>query len=111
MIPVLIILSHFVGDWFLQPRYMAMNKSKDLKVLGQHILIVGAVMAIPALVTLNFLGLLVYLVLHGIQDWYLWRYAHHFLDPDTPLSDQKVVYDFIALDQSIHLILAILLIG
>lgn len=111
MTVILIIVAHFVGDWFLQSRFMATNKSKNLTVLAQHLGIVAVTMAVPALLSLSFFGLLLYVLLHGIQDWYLWRWADKFVDYNKPVLEQKVIYDITALDQALHLTLAVLLIG
>ena len=34
-----LVLSHFIGDFFLQTNWMALNKSKDFKALLSHTLI------------------------------------------------------------------------
>lgn len=35
----LILITHYFFDWTFQPRYIAENKSKSLKILSAHVLI------------------------------------------------------------------------
>ncbi len=109
---IALVLAHFVGDWFLQSRAMARAKSRDLSVLLTH---VARVTACIALVSIPFrlpdidnvaMALLWYAVIHGLQDWFGWRwygrvYGHlsdagHFRNPAW--------YSTVAMDQALHLI-------
>lgn len=84
LIPLIVILiAEYVGDFLLQNREMALNKSKDITVLFAHLvqifimLCIGLYIAIivwfqiPAYVAILFS--LSYCLIHGIQDWYIWK--------------------------------------
>ncbi len=107
---IMLIVSHFVGDWFLQGRTIAENKSKSVPILCAHVCIIGVVMCAAFLLTgyphtqATGIKLLMYLILHGLQDRYIWRYYEHtFHDPANPDRKGKPFYTTIAIDQMIHL--------
>jgi hypothetical protein len=83
IIPLLIILiAEFVGDFLLQSREMALNKSKEIKVLLMHLYYIASSLiisfglasiwfAIPFIATFKFV--ILYCLIHGIQDWFIWN--------------------------------------
>lgn len=77
---ILLILAHFSGDWLLQTRAMAENKSRYFTTLLFHLALmlspIAAVVIILHPMPANPLvgALFLYAVAHGIQDWYLWRF-------------------------------------
>lgn len=111
----LIIIIHFVSDWMLQPRSVARRKSSSWAWMLKHLLVI-----LPATMILFLLGgllwwlwlAILYTVLHGIQDKYIWRIYEWSAGPYTPeyLSHNKFAEDYwwyfmIAVDQIIHLLI------
>jgi len=117
---------HFIFDWFLQPRDMAENKSKDFNVLVQH----GQYQFVGALIFFGFcgarmftglIGALVYAGIHMFQDWNIWRkYASYRANKvasytlTTPVAPDNVYKDpwfwnTIAVDQFLHLTILFLI--
>lgn len=120
MIPIsvvlLILFAHFVGDWLLQTRWMALNKSSNLKVLLIHL----ANVAVPLfLVSLFFFpwqtGLLwvgINILCHGLQDWNIWTLAGRWIRyryGDEVTKENVYQYaDFwnvVGLDQFLHFLI------
>lgn len=107
--PIFIVTAHFLGDWVCQPRSIALNKSKDLSVLAEHIVILS-IFLLPAIFFLKhnpagwFAWLTINLSAHAIQDWYLWRIAAKFMKK----VDKNTVYEkysfwtIVGLDQWLH---------
>lgn len=83
LIPLIIILiAEYVGDFLLQSREMALNKSKKITTLLMHLYCIGCCLiigfgavsywyVIPLMVALKFTGL--YCLVHGVQDWFIWK--------------------------------------
>ena len=70
--------SHYVGDFLLQRREVALHKSEDLKCLAEHTIIMFIVTMVFMLVTgkafiIVMSAALLYAVLHGLQDKFIWR--------------------------------------
>lgn len=109
----LIIITHFVSDWILQPRSVARRKSSSFSWMLKHLLVIFAVTLIFFLAAgiLWWLSI-VYMILHGVQDWFLWRVYEYCRGPYTPeyISSNKFAEDYwwyftIAIDQILHLLL------
>ena len=65
---LLLLATHFLSDFLLQPRAMAKGKSEKLPWLAGHLLItylcfmwVGPIFA------------MINMLVHGVIDWYIWR--------------------------------------
>ncbi len=105
-----LIFCHFVGDWLLQDRYVAENKSKKISILLYHLLTVHLVL-VAGMVGMGFdatpsllICLAINAAIHGVLDWTIWKiYAKFWHDPETPIHKQKAFYNTIAVDQCIHL--------
>ncbi len=81
---LIIIVAHFIGDWWLQSRRMAENKSKDLKVLAHHGYNIGMTLGVAALIlfwepSVALLWVFINTTLHMGQDWFLWRLAGKYV--------------------------------
>lgn len=78
----LLLFAHFIADFLLQPRWMAVNKSIKFKVLVQHCAIQGGVFLVFCLVLFNPLDALIISImntmLHGCIDWNIWRGYKYF---------------------------------
>lgn len=100
---LLMIVGHFVGDWLLQSREIALAKSRHFPTLLKHLTRVQLTL-IPFyfVADIGLLPSVLYITLHGLQDWYWWRYWGKRLDAETWFQ-QKTFYDAIALDQMLHL--------
>jgi Protein of unknown function (DUF3307) len=95
---LLAIFGHLIGDWLLQPRWMALRKSKEVPVLVGHVAIACAALLPLAILTDSLRGLAIYAVLHAIQDWFIWRIAPLWVKE----INSKQFYDTIAIDQALH---------
>jgi hypothetical protein len=111
-----LLMAHFVGDWWLQPREMAMKKSSDALTLLRHIVRVTGVLALPVLLVCpeRWYLLGVNAAIHAIIDWNIWRgYKADVLEQVNFNSEKfaafeywkdKRFYDIIATDQFLHLL-------
>lgn len=78
MILLTAITAHLIGDFFLQGREIAKQKSENLKALGQHVLTVSLVMyCFIMIVSLDFYYAATFALLngiaHGLIDWNIWK--------------------------------------
>lgn len=109
---VSLVVMHFGGDWLCQSRYMAMNKSKNIKVLFEHIVIVTAWLYIP---TYIFEGKLLMLIpnaiIHACIDWNIWNFYKKKYGIAYDHLNNKGFYDTIALDQCLHIVCALVLLA
>lgn len=136
---ILILVAEYVGDFLLQDRETALNKSKSLKHLNRHLF---AIFCCIAATGLGFGMPAVYLaacyvVIHGVQDWFIWKGYGAILyrryekeggwNPDDKhnqilwfleefkrrrlYAEDKVFYDLIGLDRLLHIITLIILYG
>ena len=113
---IALITGHFILDWILQPRWMAKRKSSELKILLVHLSIIfTGIFAITwifspfpvtGLLQLN----LINVAAHGIIDWNIWKVAGGIMDK-YPDGDRKeyAFYSTIAVDQTLHLVILMLL--
>ena len=135
---IIILIAEYIGDFLLQDRETALNKSKDLSYLISHMNSIAMVLIIVVGV-LKFSGVItglatpfvaLYCLLHGIQDWFIWRgYKLHVIkklgftgmDLDHPpikkeleefkYYEDKAFYDTIGLDRLLHVIALVILYG
>lgn len=108
----LIIITHFISDWILQPRAVAKKKANSNIWMFKHLLIILICTAI-CFVIINvpvWLAVL-YTVIHGVQDKLVWSTYEHFRGPYSEefLARNKYAEDYwwyfiIAVDQMLHLI-------
>jgi len=134
---VLILIAEYIGDFIFQSREIALNKSKDIKVLVKHMAIIFGCMGATAfglgLPALYLAGC--YVIIHGIQDWFVWRgykaviykrvmkkfnqlgqgeaglaWVRNNLNAHKYWED-KLFYDFIGADRLLHIITIIVLYG
>lgn len=115
---LLLVFSHFLGDWWLQSRRIAETKSKDFLVLLVHVAIVTVILipaAAFALPASQILGALLYnAIAHGLIDWNLWR-VYLYLRGESAFEDYVRMrhdykfYSTIALDQTLHLLILFLI--
>ncbi len=109
---VYIFFLHFIADFLLQSREMGQKKSQEFGWLILHILTQFAVLLVGLW---GFWGLeksliftSLYCVLHGTQDWYIWRaYKFSVLKRFKELTNFKYwedswFYTTIGLDQLLH---------
>lgn len=107
----LIIITHFVSDWILQPQSVARQKASSWAWMLKHIWIIFVATSMLFILGEGSIGLaMLYTVLHGIQDRYIWRIYEWARGPYTPeyLSHNKFAEDYwwyfiVAVDQIIHL--------
>ena len=105
---VCLIAAHFIGDWALQSRKMAMGKSSSKRILVNHISIVSLILLlvlipfnVPATEVIVKLG--INAIVHGIIDWNIWSFYKKDKPSNFEYWKDKGFYDTIALDQFLHL--------
>ena len=105
------MIAHFVADFVFQPRDMAINKSKDLYVLGLHASINYLVFVIATVSFLGFDKAIVFAGLnafiHGLIDWYIWRGFKAFKGKTVNIATYQYweKYEFwtvVGFDQLLH---------
>lgn len=115
----LLIVTHFLSDWILQPRPMARRKASSLVWMGKHLMIIF----LFTNAYFWFYGIplkhaFIYTIAHGIQDRYIWRTYEASRGPysEEYLASNKYAEDYwwyftIAVDQIAHLLLLFWLSG
>ena len=99
---VYIIIVHFLFDWVLQPRWMALKKTKNTTTALIH----GFLVALPLFVIFSPLITLLYAVIHGLQDRTLYNLLNRAWN--TGDKDRDMV-NHVAVDQVLHFLTIILL--
>ncbi len=109
-----LVVAHFVGDWYFQPRSMALAKSSNFKVLFKHLFIVSALLT-PTMMYFDKVWVIIpNAIIHGLIDWNIWTYYKkkllERLNGDKEAFNtfeywkDKSFYDTVALDQCLHLV-------
>lgn len=117
MITILLILfTHYLTDWILQPRAVARRKASSWRWMSVHVgIILCGSLALAGVLTPTWSGVicaLFYTVAHGMQDKLIWLgyerlrgpYTKEFLEHNLYAEDYWW-YFFIAVDQLLHLAL------
>ena len=110
-----LITAHFIGDYYLQTRRVAMEKSKDPGVMGMHgfFLLIPFVIVAVAFFSLKVLVFaLVYVVIHCFQDWFIWRSYKRKVENKGLTFEywkDKEFYDTIGLDGWLHIMTILVL--
>ena len=108
----LLIITHFVSDWILQPRAVAKRKTNSMIWMLKHLLIIFVCTSICFMVinVPSWLAIF-YTAIHGIQDRFIWSTYERIRGPYTKefLAQNKYAEDYwwyftIAVDQMMHLI-------
>jgi hypothetical protein len=115
---LLIVLLHFIGDFVLQPRSIATNKSSSLKHLGYHMLILQTtfMVGIWHYTGQQFTGdpagfVFCNSMAHGVTDYFTWRFYKltvYLRDRQATKETWKYwedwwFYTTIGIDQAIHM--------
>ena len=117
---ILGFIFEYIGDFLFQTREIALRKSNEIKILLLHSSLLGSILfggfffftkltlSVILQITIS------YSLLHGIQDWFLWRgykerRTPRFLEyqqqgKEYPYWEDKMFYDFIGLDRTLHII-------
>jgi hypothetical protein len=103
-----LLFAHFLGDWFLQSRTIALNKSKNFNYMVLHMMLVAGPIYLVAIsydvpVMVAWLFSFIYSCIHGIQDFLIWRIVPIILKVKVEYWEDKKFYDLIAVDQFLHL--------
>ena len=103
---ILLLAAHFIGDFLLQSRVMALNKTKSLYYLSLHGLFVGVPVLLVSLLfesaSLALLLSAVYVIVHCTQDFFIWTTAIRLFGKSEKYWENKRFYDIIGLDQFLH---------
>lgn len=97
---VYVIIVHFLFDWILQPRWMAKEKVKNTTIALTH----GLIVSVPLFVIFWAPFVLLYAVIHGLQDRYLYGILNKLWD--TGDKETNLV-NHVAIDQTLHLLILI----
>jgi hypothetical protein len=112
-----LLAAHFLGDWFLQSRNMAKNKSVYFHALLEHLVAVTTCLSLLLLFFYN-MGitptfpvqkLFINAVLHGIIDWFGWSFYKRGKPTNFKYWEDKGFYDTIAIDQFLHITILFIL--
>ena len=114
---ILLLISHFIGDFALQSRKIATTKSTKLTSLSIHLgILFLSLLPITFLMKASFYIPILYCILHGIQDWFIWKGYKQFytfrqsygrLPP--PFQEDHWFYFTIGFDQLLHIIILLFL--
>jgi hypothetical protein len=98
-----LVVAHFIGDWLLQPRWMGVSKSTRVSSLLAHLALVALPLLVVCFMRGTLLWLPIYLILHGIQDWFIWRLAKRYIPADNWYNDSRF-WHTVGFDQCLHYI-------
>jgi hypothetical protein len=110
-----LLAAHFIGDWFLQPRWMATEKSKNFNTLCKHLFIVSILLFAVSFPVLGWFKAAVATLMnayaHGLIDWFGWGwYKKKFATyTDKGHLNNYWFYTTIGIDQFLHLALIVIL--
>lgn len=106
---ILLFIAHFIADFALQPREMALKKSEDYRWLLRHCAIHFGVFWCAVLPFLYATPILFLLpignsIVHGVIDWNIWRgykkWKATHLEP--PFYEDHYFYFTLGADQLLH---------
>jgi hypothetical protein len=112
---VVLLFAHFFGDWIWQPRWMALKKSSEIKVLFHHVYRVSLCLFAVAVwfkgPILTLLLVAINALTHIFIDWFGWsyykkRFASYTIEQHF---GNYWFYTNIAVDQFLHLAIIFLL--
>jgi len=109
---LILFISHYVGDFLLQRRKVAVNKHSDMACLLEHTVIIFITTLAAMLVFGNAAAAVIvavlYAVLHGIQDRFIWRsFNNKKIENKWTIEDPKFsawFFRYLGLDQMLHMI-------
>ena len=120
---IYLLFLHFLGDFFLQSRRIALNKSLFKIDLLIHILIISSVLALGLFYFYSRLTLSYFIginaLIHAIIDWFIWRLYKYSINCRYPIRvpetfkyyNDRWFYNTIAVDQFLHISTLIVLYG
>ena len=120
----ILFIAEYIGDFLLQSRKMALNKSKDGSYLREHLVRISLILSLAAVILkLSSFGaasiaiiclIIPNAICHGIQDWYIWNgYKKIVAKKEKDIerfvkerlyAEDKLFYDFIGLDRLLHIL-------
>jgi len=109
---LLLLISHFVGDFVLQSRKIATTKSSNLSSLLIHLTILFcSLIPISLYLKISLFIPLLYCILHGIQDWFIWKGYKilHSIQSRPVYYEDHLFYSTIGFDQLLHTIILLTL--
>ena len=110
---IILLVSHFIGDFVLQSRKIATTKSSKFSSLAVHLIILFIALLPITYYSEVPIGIpIAYCLLHGIQDWYIWRgykKLYTIRKAPPPYQEDHLFYTTIGLDQLLHTIVLLVL--
>lgn len=103
---IVLLLTHFISDFLLQRRDVAISKSSKLLPLLEHFIIIYASLTILGLFynISNIVNLsIIYSLIHIIQDKFIWSLYKYKKPKDFKYWEDSSFYNTIALDQFLHI--------
>lgn len=98
-----LLIVHFIADFLLQPREMAVGKSSDRSWLILHAVIIYWAFFFGTGFNLNFA--LMNACVHAFIDMFIWKgykWKRRFKTPDFKYWQDHLFYTFIGFDQLLH---------
>jgi len=111
---IILFISHYVGDFLLQRRKVALSKSKNMACLTEHVAIIfivttAAMFIFGKSLPLTIAAAAMYSFLHGVQDKIVWRgFNDMVIDNEWARNDTEFdgwFFRFLGLDQMLHMII------
>jgi len=110
---LILFISHYVGDFLLQRRKVAVNKHSDMTCLLEHTIIIFIVTLVAMLTSgrdvAAVIAAVLYAVLHGIQDKFIWSWFNEkMLYNKWTTEDPEFsawFFRYLGLDQMLHMII------
>ena len=110
---LILFISHYVGDFLLQRRKVAVNKHSDMACLLEHTVIIFivtlAAMFMSGREVAAVIAAVLYAILHGIQDRFIWRsFNKKKIENNWTVEDPEFsnwFFKYLGLDQMLHMII------
>jgi hypothetical protein len=109
-----LIVAHFIGDWILQSREMALKKSKNFRVLANHLWIMAAPLVLVGIIfNLSRVAFAIYIFSHLLIDWFLPKLylsirgenAYDYYESGADYKEDYYFWSTIAIDQMLHIVI------
>lgn len=99
---IILLVAHYISDFLLQTRWMANNKSKNLKALSLHVLVYTVGIAIASTFILDGQDIIFYALLNGglhfVTDFFTSKWTSSLYKKENWFG----FFGVVGLDQLIH---------
>jgi hypothetical protein len=103
-------LLHLLGDWVFQPRRLAVEKSRNMKALGEHMAIYAFfMMPLGAMMGIAFFPWVIFnLLCHASQDYVLYNIVGSIPNWEGHPHINDKLWVAIGIDQCLHFLVAVI---